>query len=112
MFVPETGRRVAANDRTYVKNATGASIAVEDLAPDGQGWRVKSRLAAFMLQGREARFTHELAATAGEFGYRVLSPEHDGLVVQGVIPQEAVVGAAESARLPPDLVAFVEKPIL
>ena len=112
VFVPETGRRVAANDRTYVKNETGATVAVEDLAPDGQGWRMKSRLAAFLLQGREARFAHELAAMSAEFGYRVLSPEHDGLVVQGTILQEAVTRAAESARLPPNLVAFVEKPIL
>ncbi len=73
---------------------------------------LKARLAAFLLQGREAALMHTLAASADEYGFRVLSHEHDGLVVAGDVPPEAVEAAASAARIPMDLVDLEEKPFV
>ena len=102
--------RPNANGRTYITNGVGAVRAIEDLS--GRGYERKAQLAAHLLQGREAAFTHALAASSSEFGFRVLSLEHDGLAVQGVIPTAAVERAAGIARLPIEMVDLVEKSFL
>ncbi len=99
--------RPNVNGKTYITNQVGAVQAVEDLS--GHAYKRKAQLAAFLLQGREAAFTHALAASSVEFGFRVLSHEHDGLAVQGVITVSAVIRAAQVAGLPLHLVELVEK---
>ncbi len=74
--------------------------------------RRRARLAAFVLQGREAAFVHALAASAKEFGFVVLSHEHDGLAVQGEIPDAAIARAATAAGLPPERLVLEEKPFV
>lgn len=109
-FVRENGWRNPKNGMTYLTNEVGMKRAVEDRSSE----RVTrpAEIAAFLLQGREAAFTHALAASAREFGFHPLSYEHDGLVVQGVIPQEAVERAAGAARLPMSQVALEPKPFV
>lgn len=110
-FVEGTATRNNVIGKRFVANEVGAKVAVEDLGA-GRAWRLKARLAAFLLQGREAAFTHSLAASSLEYGFSVLSNEHDGLVVQGEIPPAAVEAAAAAARMPMELVDLVEKPFL
>ena len=112
VWVPANGRLNNLDGRTYVTNAVGMKVSVEELSGKGKPWELRSRLAAFLLQGREALFVHTLAALHSEYGYVVLSHEHDGLVTQGEIPAEAIARAAEAARLPMEYVALDEKPFV
>lgn len=112
VYVPGNAVRNNADGKRYLTNEVGAKVAVEDLAAGGRGWQLRARLAAFLLQGREAALVHTLAASSGRYGFRVLSHEHDGLVVAGGVPPEAVEAAAAAARLPLDLVALEAKPFL
>lgn len=111
-YVAEHGRRNNVDGKTYLVNGVGAKIAVEDIAPRGEPYRRKARLASFLLQGREAAFTHALTASSKEYGFRVISHEHDGVVTVGSVPPEAVEAAAAGARLPLDLVDLIEKPFV
>ena len=112
VYVPEHARRNNADGRRYLTNEVGAKVAVEDLEEPGRPWKLRARLAAFLLQGREAALVHTLAASAGEYGFRVLSHEHDGLVVAGDVPRAAVEAAARAARVPLDLVDLEPKPFV
>ena len=107
-FAPESAWRNPADGKRYVQNAVGAKVALEDLG--AKRWKLQARLAAFLLQGREAALMHTLAASADAYGFRVLSLEHDGLVVAGEVPPEAVEAAARAAAVPTELVALEEKP--
>jgi hypothetical protein len=109
-FIVGHGRRNNVDGKTYVENEVGAVVAVEDLNEDGTRYTLKARLAAFLLQGREAAFTHRLAASSASHGFRVISHEHDGVVVIGTVPASVVDAAAAQARLPRDLVELVDKP--
>lgn len=109
VYLPEHAVRNNADGKHYLTNEVGAKMAVEDLAEGGEAWQLKARLAAFLLQGREVAFIHTLAASGERYGFEVLSHEHDGLVVLGEVPDEAVAAAAEAARMPLDLVHFDDK---
>ena len=112
VYVPENARLNNADGKSYLTNEVGAKVAVEDLREPGKLWKLKARLAAFLLQGREAALIHTLAASSSEYGFRVLSHEHDGLVVAGDVPPEAVEAAARAARIPMELVDLVAKPFV
>jgi len=102
--------RTHGSKGTVVRNAVGARFNVNERRygmPKGrrrerQDWRRK--LAAFVLQGREAALISELAQLGDRYGFEPVANEHDGLVSIGTIPDAAVeearerVGAA-SARL-------------
>lgn len=108
--VEQHGRRNNVDGKTYLRNQVGAAVALENLSEAGEPHVLKARLAAFYLQGREAAFTHTLAGSSREYGFRVVSHEHDGLVVIGNVPLEAVEAAAAAARLPLALVDLEPKP--
>ena len=112
VYVPESARLNNADGKRYLTNEVGMPVAVEDLEEKGKPWKLKARLAAFLLQGREAAVIHTLAASADEHGFRVLSHEHDGLVVAGHVPPEAIEAAARAARVPAELVVLEEKPFV
>ncbi|HEX8387230.1 MAG TPA: hypothetical protein VF576_13650, partial [Rubricoccaceae bacterium] len=112
VYVPENAALNNVDGKRYVTNEAGAKVAVEDLAEGGRPWQLRARLAAFLLQGREAALVHTLAASAGKYGFEVLSHEHDGLVVLGEIPVEAVEAAARAARVPMELVDLDTKPFV
>jgi len=90
--------------RRYVKNAVGVRFCVDDVA---NPYELKKKLAAFLLQGREAAFIHTLTGYADEYGFQVISNEHDGLVTIGSIPTEAINRAKRVQDM--DYVRFVEK---
>lgn len=108
-FVADHGRRNNVDGKTYLSNAVGATVAVEDLAEEGKPHVLKAKLAALLLQGREAAFTHALTASAADHGFRVISHEHDGVVTIGTVPDGVVAFAADAAGLRLDLVELVRK---
>ena len=72
----------------------------------------KRKLAAHILQGKEATFVHYLTmlSTDPDYGgYKVVSNQHDGLIVEGVIPSTAILKAKFVADL--KYAEFEEKPI-
>jgi hypothetical protein len=77
----------------WVKNATGKTKSVADIRGYGQHLGRK-RLTAFIIQGIEAAFTHNLTLLSSKYDFSVFSSEHDGLVTQGCIPKEAVEKAS------------------
>ncbi len=85
--------------KLYLSNATNSKLCVDDL-PEGKDiWQRKAKVAAFVLQGQEAAFIHNLTILSIEYGYKVLQNEHDGLITVGPIPQEAVDKAAVAAGM-------------
>ena len=70
---------------------------------------VKRRLAAFILQGQEACFIHNLTLLCKKTGIPVYKNEHDGLITGGKIPQKLVVVAAKKANI--KIPTLSEKPI-
>jgi hypothetical protein len=54
-----------------------------------RGHEQKSKMAAWYLQGKEACLIHHLALLGSKYGYTAVANEHDGLLIDGEIPQEA-----------------------
>jgi len=89
----------------YVRNDVGVTLCVGDLP---NPYERKKKLAAFLLQGREAAFIHALTARAEDHGFVVISNEHDGLVTIGAIPEAAVDEVRQALDMP--YVQLPEKP--
>ena len=51
--------------------------------------------AAFICQGLESAFINHLMILSKDYAYTIRSLEHDGLVVDGSIPEKAVAKARE-----------------
>jgi hypothetical protein len=96
----------------YVMNHAGKRLYLSGLlSPRGRlRQKAKSKLAAFILQGREAAFIHSLTILGPEYGFKPISNEHDGLVVIGEIPAVAIRKAAESSGF--ENAELVEKPFI
>ncbi|MEL6704814.1 MAG: hypothetical protein AAFU38_10385 [Bacteroidota bacterium] len=77
--------RAGGNGR-FVEGPCGFAFDKHLYAPSEQG----KKYATNRLQGSEATFIHHLTLLQAEYGYEVLANEHDGLVVLGSIPEEAV----------------------
>lgn len=92
----------------HVRNATGITLSWSELRGKAPHVR-RARLAAFVLQGREAAFIHCLAALLPEYGIVPISNEHDGLVTLGAIPNEAVERVRGELGMPYALLP--EKPL-
>ncbi len=83
----------------YLNNALGKTMQVQP------GWSA-GKVSAFLLQGLEAAFTYAIIELAPQFDYEVLANEHDGVVVEGEIPEEAqdlakFVSGFQAAQLVP-----------
>lgn len=83
----------------FIENSIGKKLCITDLYEKYDEWQVISKIASFVLLGREACFIHHLTILSKEYNYQVIGNEHDGLVVIGTIPDEAVQKAAESSGL-------------
>ncbi len=59
----------------------------------------KRKLAAHILQGKEAAFIHYITAFSGE-DFTVVSNQHDGLIIEGTIPMELIYNARSFSGLP------------
>jgi hypothetical protein len=82
--------QVWSNGKKCLRNACGA---IQPLAE----FRSNREIAVFICQGLEASFVNWLMIVAKEHGYTPRALEHDGLVVDGFIPEEAVVKAREKS---------------
>ena len=93
----------------HVKNACGMRFymrkgadgyeyktSVSDWAPISRR-KLRAKLSAFRLQGGEAAFIHHLTLLGEEYNYRVLRNEHDGAIVIGDIPEEAIEKARQAS---------------
>ncbi|KZL49345.1 hypothetical protein A2T98_13075 [Nodularia spumigena CENA596] len=89
----------AKNGKKYIENPTGKKLCIDDLQAKYKVWKVKSKLAAFVMQGQEAAFIHALTNQSVNYDYKVIANEHDGLICIGIIPDEAVQKAAEMSGL-------------
>lgn len=96
-YARKKGKKMPDGKR-YWKNAAGKSICLDDLYADN-GASCLRKFAAFVLQGQEAAFIHNLTVLSKEYGYRVVANEHDGLVTEGSIPNKAVEIAAKQSGL-------------
>ena len=77
----------------YMHNPCGVSFNPRDFE---EGHERRSKVMAWMLQGLEAAFIHSLTLLSVESDdFNAVANEHDGLIAEGTVPQEAV----EVARL-------------
>ena len=107
VYVP--ANRYRARGQYYLKNQTGAILNLTDLYRKPRHV-IKSRLAAFLLQGREAAFIHHLTILGEKYDYSVVSNQHDGLTAKNPIPNEAVQEAIRLSGL--ECAKIVEKPFI
>lgn len=89
-FVPKN--RKPSGGGHYLRNLAGKALFLDDL-PASDSAKAR-KLAAFLLQGREAAFIHHLTVLGNDYNFRPIANEHDGLVVINEIPEEAVKLAA------------------
>ncbi len=47
-------------------------------------------MSAFLLQGLEAAFTYALIVASEKYDYEILANEHDGVVAEGEITNDAI----------------------
>jgi hypothetical protein len=69
---------------------------------------LKSRLAAFLLQGAEAAFIHALTYLSNNYEFDCLNNQHDGLITYGEVPKEAIEKAIQQSGL--IYAKLIEKP--
>jgi len=105
-YVPSTKK--AGRGGWYVENRVGMKLNTTALFENYPVWKVKSKLAAFLLQGQEAAFIHTLTLLGAKHGFKAIANEHDGLITIGNIPNEAVEEAARLSGL--QNARLVEKP--
>ena len=76
--------------KKFLRNAAGNRISLEtDQSLD------KKYISSFILQGLESAYIHHLTILSKDYGFEVVSNEHDGLIVIGRIPEEAMSKARE-----------------
>ena len=96
----------------YLQNASGIRLNLQ--AVDIEDHEGRAALACHLLQGTEAAIGHELARLQEQYGYRVVSHEHDGVVTEGRIPpaavREALRRVSERAGVDLTALALVLKP--
>lgn len=83
-------------DGRGVTNAVGARLALSTLSAR----ELPRKVAAHVLQGREALYVHTLCALGEAHGFRIVCHEHDGIVTLGTVPQAAMDEAARVASMP------------
>jgi hypothetical protein len=80
-------------------NAAGIKFNYTKQSKAHPEWKLKAMLSAFILQGIESAFIHALTIESLRYSYKVVANEHDGLIVIGEIPHEAVEKAALTSGL-------------
>jgi hypothetical protein len=71
---------------------------------------LKSKVAAFLLQGAEAAFIHTLTYLSNNYDFDCINNQHDGLLTISTIPQESIELAIQQSGL--KYAKLVEKPIV
>lgn len=108
-YVTTVGIKGKSNN-IYLTNPTGMKLNITELKKVFPLWKVKSIVAAFVLQGQEAAFIHHLTVLSIKYNYKVCANEHDGLITIGEIPQQAINDAAIMSGL--KYYVLIEKPLL
>ena len=100
-YIPMTA--ITRHDKQYLANRTGMTLCITEFKTDKGKWknlvRFKRKLCAFLLQGGEASFIHHLTVVSKQYNYTCLNNQHDGLIVIGKIPQEAIDFAKKESGL-------------
>ena len=100
-YIPMTA--ITTYGKQYLANRTGMTLCITDFKTDKGKWKnltkFKRKLCAFVLQGGEASFIHHLTIISKQYSYKCLNNQHDGLIVIGEIPQEAIDYAREESGL-------------
>jgi hypothetical protein len=98
-----------------ISNKTGITFDLEPYKVNGiwtkdkkEMSELKSRLAAFLLQGAEAAFIHSLTYLSNNYDFDCLNNQHDGLITYGEIPKEAIEQAIQQSGL--IYAKLIEKP--
>lgn len=91
-----------------IRNEAGALLRKEEFS-SWSGRDQENRLAAFVIQGREAAFIHHLTVLMPAYHTLPISNEHDGLVVVGAVEDQAIQEAREAAGT--SYLSLVEKDI-
>ncbi len=78
--------KVAAKENGSITNALGIRRQYRE-------FNNKSEMVAHILQGLEAYFIHTLTTLGEKNGFVILANEHDGLITDGPIPDEAITEA-------------------
>jgi hypothetical protein len=68
-------------------NACGIGFRPSDYE---EGHQQRSKVMAWMLQGLEAAFVHSITILSEEYDYTVIANEHDGAIIDGTVPEEAI----------------------
>ena len=97
IYVPRVAKQ--AGKCKYIHNATGIKLNITELFENNKMWRVKAVLAAYILQGQESAFIHNLTVISSKYGFEVIANEMDGVVSMGFIPEEAMAEAAKLSGL-------------
>lgn len=84
-------------DGRGITNAVGARLTLTGLTKRGE---LARKVAAHILQGREALYVHTICIAAPAYGFTVVGHDHDGLQTLGDVPQEAMDEAARVASMP------------
>jgi hypothetical protein len=72
-----------------------------------EGHKRRSKVMAWALQGLEAAFVHSITILSEEYDYTVVANEHDGAIVDGRVPEEAIERARDMSGF--TRADFVEK---
>jgi len=85
-----------------MKNHCGVSFYRDEWTEDEDehSWchRARTRVMAWALRGLEAAFCHSLTILSEEYDYEVAANEHDGLIVDGELPDEDESDVIDQAR--------------
>jgi hypothetical protein len=97
-WLPQNAKYLKDGKRYWV-NATGMKLH-EDKLDEVKSWQRKmAKLSAFLLQGDEACFIHNLTLLSEKYDFMVYMNEYDGLITIGEIPVEAVAEAQRISRM-------------
>ena len=89
-YVPRYSTQVLG--KTYIKNPAGKVKLLTTTTS-------KAQIAAFIIQGYETAFIHQLTILSKKYNYIPINNEHDGLYVLGHVSQQAIVEARAKTGL-------------
>jgi hypothetical protein len=71
---------------TYIKNQCGCLLQIDNLLHS----ELIGKVIAHLLQGMEAAFMSYIVQLGEKYNYKPVQDYHDGAIIEGVVPQEAV----------------------
>lgn len=92
----------------YIENAMRRKLNMTTHLAKYSLWKVKAKVASFVLTDQEAAFIHTLTVLGAKHGYKVIGNEHDGVITIKAIGVEAVEEAARLSGL--QNARLIEKP--